>query len=92
VRHISAGAPKRSHFASRRQNSSSNHINEISTTSIGTNGTAKKRVSFGMFWGCFLGYDLVYLIWYTLYIWYKHTPGIVPVLGMGYQTILAPKS
>lgn len=46
VRHISAGAPKRSHFASsRRQNSSSNHINEISTTTNGTNGTAKKRVS-----------------------------------------------
>ena len=48
VRHISAGAPKRSHFASRRQNGSSNHINEISAASIGSNGTAKKRVSFGM--------------------------------------------
>ncbi|KAL7024720.1 hypothetical protein ACKWTF_013184 [Chironomus riparius] len=43
VRHISAGAPKRSHFASRRQNGSSNHINEISAASIGSNGTAKKR-------------------------------------------------
>lgn len=44
VRHISSGAPKRSHFASsRRQTSGSNHINEIS--SIGANGSAKKRVS-----------------------------------------------
>lgn len=48
VRHISSGAPKRSHFkSSRRENANSaNHHNEVSNSPGGTaNGSAKKRVS-----------------------------------------------
>jgi hypothetical protein len=44
VRHISSGAPKRSHFSSSRRQTGTHH--EISSaTTNGSAGSAKKRVS-----------------------------------------------
>lgn len=48
VRHILAGAPKRSHFSSSRRQIGNGHVSEVSSAS-GVNGTAKKKVCWKFF-------------------------------------------